>query len=92
MSDIQKSGWEIASKDVSQEEKLSAAYENRESIQDRLDLQGYYGDWDDDDDRVIETATPTITTLTATKITPTETQTAIIEAVNTEKLKESEVF
>lgn len=89
MSDIQKSGWEIASKDVSQEEKLSAAYENRESIQDRLDLQGYYGDWDDDDDRVIETATPTITTLTATKITPTETQTAIIEAVNTEKLKES---
>lgn len=88
MSDIQKSGWEIASKDVSQEEKLSAAYENREAIQDRLDLQGYYGDWDDEE-YVIETATPTITTLTATKITPTETQTAIIEAVNTEKLKES---
>lgn len=89
MSNIQDSVWEIVSKDVSQEEKISAAYENRESIQDRLDLQGYYGDWDDDDDNVIETATPTITTLTATKITPTGTQTAIIEAVNTEKLKES---
>lgn len=88
MSNIQDSVWEIVSKDVSQEEKISAAYENRESIQDRLDLQGYYGDWDDDDDG-IETATPTITTLTATKITPIGQQTAIIEAVNTEKLKES---
>lgn len=88
MSNIQDSVWEIVSKDVSQEEKISAAYENREYIQDRLDLQGYYGDWDDDDDG-IETATPTITTLTATKITPIGQQTAIIEAVNTEKLKES---
>jgi predicted nucleic acid-binding protein len=88
MSNIQDSVWEIVSKDVSQEEKISAAYENRESIQDRLDLQGYYGDWDDDDDG-IETATPIITTLTATKITPIGQQTAIIEAVNTEKLKES---
>lgn len=93
MSDIQKSGWEIASKDVSQEEKLSAAYENRESIQDKLDLQGYYGDWDDEE-YVIETATPRITTLQPRiaveeqrKIE--EEKLKILETANLEKLKEN---